>query len=203
MAAVEPPKPKPKPGKGSGLSRKVGPLPLVAWAGIGLAAVAILYLRSKRVTTSTVPTDTTSPASGGVDLVTGGTAAQQAYGGGPSANASPYAQLSPEVQQALTDYRGSLADSVLTAFDTGNAQLAGIISSYGGTQPTSSTAQVSAPVAAKATASKPKPATATQTKKVAATQPAPATKYYTYKKDVVVKKGQSLKFRAGKGYYAG
>lgn len=217
-------KPKPK-GKGGGLGRKLGPLPVWAWAAIAAGAGLLVYLKLRAGSSST-PGE--SAYGGTVQTVTGGSAADQAYGGYPTANAAPVDSLSPDVVAQLADYRGSLYDTVLSAFDEGNADLGNLLASYGGTQATPASGATIPPIevhvtgagiakpAAKTATTKPKPTakpaankTATSAKpaakpaaKVSAKQPAPATHYYTYKKDVKVGKGQQLRFRAGKGYYA-
>lgn len=218
---------KPK-GRGGGLTRKLGPLPLWAWAAIAAAIAAVLYLRSR----GSVSEPGSSPYGGAVETVTGangGTAYDAAMAGAPQANYAPQDSLSPDVLASLADYRGSLRDTVLGAFDEGNADLGNLLASYGGTQTASSSygaagappitvnlvgAGASSPAkpatkklpakttsASKSAASKPSTA-AKQPGKVPAKQAPPSTRYYTYKTDVKVGKGQTLKFRAGKGYYA-
>lgn len=182
-------------GKGGGLlKKKVGPIPLPVLVGLLLLAVFFIY-KKRSGATSTTGVDSTAT----VNPTTTVTPQQAASAGSPSGtNTFDPSQLAglftlPSDYVTQSDLQGQL-DSLGSNVAT---QIAGI--TFPDPQITVNVPPASTPSSDPAK----KPATAPQkpagtTVKVKSTP----TKYFTYRKDVVLPHGQSLHFTKGKGYYA-
>jgi hypothetical protein len=187
------------------LGRKFVGLPLWAWGAVVLVLGAGYYIYRRRASsTSGTSGAGTSNEPAGSDYVPSSSPVDAAQAGQPSTNSAPGASLSPDV---LTSLLGP--DSALvTALD----QLVGAQPapeynppppSTGGVTPVPITISVATPgathglvpttTAAAHPASPAKPAIKSAPAKVT---------YFTYKKDVKLKSGQTLGYTAGKGYYA-
>lgn len=204
MAAKTPAK---TPAKGGKLGKKYGPLPLKAWLGIaaGLALLLFLYLRHRNSAASGATGDA------GVTDVASGLATispqQAASAGTPQPNSSVANQLSPEVLDALGQIGTSVPSDYVTGTDLQSqldslnndiaGQIAGITFQNPKVEVTVKGANVS-PQTKKATAA---PVKKTPAKNAAPSKTTP-TKYYTLKKQVSLKKGQTLAYTPNKGYYA-
>jgi hypothetical protein len=185
-------KPKPK-GKGKGLSKKRGPFPTYVWAIIGAVIVlGYIYYRRKKNTSSTsagsldqtvIPSGVISPNQN--DGASGGTTSDS---GSPNVFPSDYAS-----QTDLATAVGAIEDNTASA-------IAAI--TFPQPQPTPSNPT---PVNVTLTVPTSKVSQSTTTSKTAAKKAAATsapTKYYTYKKNVPLKAGQSIHYTAKKGYYA-
>ena len=190
---------------GAFFSRKLGPLRTWHWFVLVLAlgAAYVLYKRRKAGsgTSSTTPSTSTGSQSDYVPASPSPTDA--ALAGQPSQNSAPAASLSPDVLDALTQTFGAgsplvsgledLATATSTASPSGYTAATGVFPG--------APLQTVTPTPGALTGG------VTPTTTVAKAPPAPAPKpkaitYYTYKKNVPLKKGETLHFAKGKGYYA-
>lgn len=189
--------------------KKIMGLPLYVWLGVAAGGLLLgIYLRRKGSSSGTGAAATSYPISlpPSVSSDPGSIDNGVAGGGLPKPSVNTYdpstvndllAGLSyhdgttaalTEQTRGLTDAIGSLVFSMGSSGGSG-ASAAG----NGNTSPVTNT-----PTKPK---SQPKP----PTKKPAAAKPTAVVPihYFTYKKDVPLKKGQTLHFSAGKGYYGG
>lgn len=186
--------------KGKGLSKKIGPFPLWSLIVIAVVLIGFIILRKRSSGSTNATTDNASGfLSPNVQPI------DNAQAGQPSMNSAPASGLDQSTLDALTSAIGAsqptdyvtktdLSGQLNDLQDSLSADIASATFPGAGSSPLKTTT-----TAAKPQASKP---TATPTKKTTASAPKPAVKYYTYKKDVPLKKGQTLHFTTGKGYYA-
>ncbi len=182
-------KPKPKSGIGKGLKRKLGPLPVYAYL-LAIVVVIAFIIYKKRQGQSlpvggaenqqVIPIAIPSGGQSGRGVTTGTSST-----GGSDTTPTPVEFPSDYVTS--TDFQSGLND-------LGNSIGASIASI---TFPEPNITITPAPVTVVNQTAKSK----TAAKKAAHTS-APS-RYYTHKKDVPLKAGQSLHFKKGRGYYAG
>lgn len=197
----------PSQGKGGGkLNKKYGPLPLKIWLGIlaGIALLAYLYYRHKNNATPALTND----ATGYSPLVS---PQQAASAGTPSPNSPPASQLDPSTLDALgltpaTDY--VTTSDLQSQLDNLQSGMAASIAAATLTGP-------QGPPGAPGKDAKTPAATKNAHPVAKATHPtgnSVATRYFTFApgkapkgkktQEIKLKKGQSLKYKPGKGYYA-
>ncbi len=202
--------------KSSGLKKKLGPLPLYGWVLIVLAVAAyFLFFRKGTVGSSTAPeTAAAIPVQSSADQSAGlvpsagspsdgGSSTSDllnAYGAETAALTGALLQTQANVVALAQGQQGALASqTAVPAIDNSNGSLVG--SQPGGAN--APTFNFSFPGITN-TATKPVATAAKTTVSAGATAKKAATpiKYQTYKRDVVLGKGQTVHFTTGKGYYA-
>lgn len=196
-----PTKAKPK-GKGKGLKKNLGPFPTYVWLLIGvIAVVGYIYYRRRQSQTAassiagslnqqTIPSGVIIPPSS--SGTSGSLPASSTGDTGTSAspNTFPYDYATnTDLQSGLNDLSNQVG-----------AQIAGI------TFPQPSV-NITVPNQPNSQTPNSHPVTATQTSKTAAKKAAASVapshiRYYTYKKNVPLRAGQTLHFTKSKGYYA-
>jgi hypothetical protein len=188
--------------------KQIGGLSWKIWVGVAIAGLALgIYLRKRGGTSTDVgaatsyPLSIQQPSTGTLDgAVAGGGINSAAPAIDPStlndllagnASLSAAEQTLIEQTQGLTDAIGTLVYNVGSSGGSG--------SSADGNSPNPTVPPYS-------TATKPVQKTPAVSKPAAKAVPAPAkqppARYYTYKNQVKLGKGQSLHFTSGKGYYA-
>lgn len=176
------------PSKGKGLTKKVGPFPVYVYLGVVVVIAGYIYYRRRRGTTTipgsqnqqVIPIAIPSGGQGGTPVSTGssdtGTAGSQVT--------YPYDYVTnTDLQNAIDNLDTNLKQDIAN-ITFPNPQ-----------NPNVNITVPPAQVIVQTQKSK------TAAHKAAATS-AP-TRYYTSKKQVQLKAGQTLHFRKGKGYYAG
>lgn len=174
-------------------------LPVVVWLGVAAAGLLLgIYLRSRGGGGSSEPTSGWQPITlpgfpeqGSItDAVAGGGVAPAGAGLDPAIMNDLFTGQAEQGQAitTLTTHVDGLVDSI-------GSLVYAIPSSGGSGASATGNAPAQKPPPIK-TATKPAP-------KKPLPKPKPPAKYWTYKKDVKLGKGQTLKFTAGKGYYAG
>lgn len=204
--------------QGSGLKKKIGPLPLFAWVVVAVLLVGyFLFFRKGSASAQTapstaadIPVQSTADQSAGLVPSAGSSADSgsstsdllAAYGAENSNLTGALLQTQQNVVALATSQQNALAStSAVNSSDTSN----GVIAS---TQPGGSNApsfSFSFPnITSTDTVAKPAAKTAATVKSAGSTAKTAATpvKYQTYKRDVVLKQGQTVHFRTGSGYYA-
>jgi hypothetical protein len=198
-------------GKGSGLTRKLGPLPLWAWALIGLAGGYFLY---KRMAGTGGPSAVASQAA----QTSAETAPSSTGLTGSAGSPSDTGQMSSDLISAL----GGQQATILQELEATNQDVLGLAASQisaaqaNGVSPSSTTETqpvtgqqpggsnsptyyfLSPSLSGAPAASKP----ATTASVAPQPKPGVATKYFTYKRDVPLAGGQTVHFTSGRGYYA-
>ena len=172
---------------GKGLSKKLGPFPTYVWLALGVVILGYLYYRHRQSSGTALAAggmnQTLTPSNVYVPAQSAGTTSGSDTGSGSdSPNTFP------------TDY--ATQTDLQNAIDTIDNNTAGAIAAITFPQPniniTSPPAVVQQTTTASKTAAK-KAATATAPKKIT---------YYSYKKNVPLKAGQTIHYTAKKGYYA-
>ncbi len=204
------------PKSSSGLKKKVGPLPLYGWVLIVLAVAAyFLFFRKGTVGSSTAPeTSASIPVQSSADQSAG----LVPSAGAPSDSGSSTSDLLNAYGAETANLTGALLQTQANVVALAQAQQGSLFA--GTAVPSNSTADGSLvgsqPGGANAptfnfsfpgitnTATKPVAAAAKTTVSAASTAKKAATpiKYQTYKRDVVLKPGQTVHFTTGRGYYA-
>lgn len=189
---MAPPKPKPK--TAGKLGKKAGPLPIWAWALLGVGGAVLLYLVLRRNTEQT---------GAGVQLVTGGAGNPQdaPSGGYPSAATPPAQMLNEDVLWTIAGSLSTIAESQAEQHSSLGEQVAGVKDHV---SQTVAGATFQPPAVTTPTA-----AAAPRAPKPAANQLSGPSRYYTYKpgkapagrKGDEAPAGSRLGFTAGKGYY--
>lgn len=205
------------------LSRKVGPLPMWTWLALGTIVSWYVWKRMRSGSAAAATTDLV-PTAG-----TPGSMGQVPSAGAPADNGAATADLLSAYGQQQSDLIAALGQQVsaLSAASSTLASSAAQMSSFAGAQGQgaaaldTSTAATTSPqpggsnaptfqfvfpnITGSTTATKPavkgspKPAAKSKPKPVA---PSTAPKYETFQKNVKLKRGQKVHFRAGKGFYA-
>jgi hypothetical protein len=176
--------------KGKGLTKKVGPFPVYVYLiGVGIV-VLYLYYRHRNSSGQSVATSAggyvqPQPASG-VDVV-------------PSGNANTTTGDTGTSSSQPVDFPNDYATQtdLASAIDTINNDTVAAIAGITFPQPT---VNITVPTGPGSPVSKTTTASKTAAKTAAAVKT--PTRYYTYKKNVPLRKGQTLHFTSGKGYYA-
>lgn len=200
----------------SGLKRKVGPLPLYAWVVVAVLLVGyFLFFRKGSASAQTAPeTAADIPVQSAADQATGlvpSAGSPSDSGSSTSDLLSAYSAINSNLTGALLQTQQNVvalaqqqqsalaSTTAVNSSDTSNGAL--VASQPGGSNAPSFsfsfpgiTDTATAPVAKAATTTK----DAAKTAKVAATP----VKYQTYKRDVVLKAGQTVHYKTGSGYYA-
>lgn len=184
------------------LKEKKGPLPVWAWALIVAVGAFLAYRRYAGSATSPASSTTSTPTGSAVSdqtpVTSGDTGSPPASGQGSAAdnvNDTLLSQLS-----GLGSSVDALTAAVQTtpAFSGAGGDFSGssgaMVYDYPPISDTGSTSTGNGAVPATSTT----PAVTHPAAKVASTP----TRYYTYKKNVPLAKGQALHFTTGKGYYA-
>lgn len=182
-------------GKGGGLlKKKVGPLPLPVLVIVGLLGIFIIY-KMRKPTSSTTGVDSTAT----VTPTTTVTPQQAASAGSPNGTSTfdpsqlaglfPTDYVTQSDLQSQLDSLGSNVGSQIAAITFPPPQIT--VNVPPPTAPASTPAQTPAPAPQK-------PVGSTVKNPVASTP----TKYFTYKKNVILSHGQTVHFTTGKGYYA-
>jgi hypothetical protein len=168
-------------GKGKGLKKKLGPFPTYVWLLGGVViVVGYLYLRRKN-SSSTAGSENQSIIPSGVITPT------------QSAATNPNVDTSDSSPNDFpTDY--ATQTDLQSGLDNLNSEVGAQIAAITFPQPNVNITVPTASVAATTTKSK-------VAAKKAVTAPAKIT-YYTYKKNVPLKAGQTLHYTSNKGYYA-
>ena len=174
---------------GKGLSKKLGPFPTYVWLALGVVILGYLYYRHRQAagTSSSLTAggmnQSLTPSSVYVPAQSGGSTSGTDTGGSSSSpNTFP------------TDYASQT--DLQNAIDTIDNNTASAIASITFPQPNINITSPPAVVQQSTTASK------TAAKKAATVAAPKKITYYTYKKNVPLKAGQTLHFASGKGYYA-
>lgn len=188
--------------KGKGLSKKIGPFPLWSLLAVGILLVLVIVMRRRSANAATATTDN---ASGFLTPQGNVAPIDNASAGQPSTNSAPSSGLDQSTLDALTSAIGASTPSDYVTSTDLQQQLDQLGNSVGA-QIASATLQP-LQVTVKTTAATPTSTKTTKAKTVApgtktGTKSKAAVKYYTLKKNVPLKKGQTLHFTHGKGYYA-
>lgn len=199
----------------SGLKRKVGPLPLYAWVVVAVLLVGyFLFFRKGSAAAQTAPeTAADIPVQSAADQATGlvpsaGSSADTgsstsdllaAYGAENSNLTGALLQTQQNVI-ALAQAQQSALAATTAVVPNEHSDFAQIIPQPGGPN----APMISYPSPATSTVTKPVVKAATTVKSAGSTAKTAATpvKYQTYKRDVVLKAGQTVHFKTGSGYYA-
>lgn len=183
--------------------KKIMGLPLAVWLGVAAGGLLLgIYLRRKGGSQSTAIGAATSfplsdPNAGLSSSLDSGIA-----GGGISPASG--AGVDPSVFSDLIVNEGAVAAQLGSLTDAIGQLVYNVPSSGGagasgsGKDPYLTTTESSAPAAPAVQPPTPKPLP----KVVARRPPAPAVRYYTYKRNVPLVGGKTLHFTKGKGYYA-
>lgn len=186
-----PAKTKPK-GKGKGLTKKVGPLPLYVYLiGVGIV-VLYLYYRHRNSSGST-----SDAGSQNQQVIPSGIVVPQQGGGGSTDSGGGNGGVVQSPVDFPTDY--ATQTDLANAIDAVNNNTAAAVAGITFPQPTVNITVPNQTVHRTTTKTK----QAAKKHAVTQTKTKPAThKYYTYKKNVPLRAGQTLHFTRGKGYYA-
>lgn len=197
----------------SGLKRKVGPLPLYAWVVVAVLLVGyFLFFRkgSAPETAADIPVQSAADQATGLVPSAG---SPSDSGSSTSDLLSAYSAINSNLTGALLQTQQNvvaLAGQQQSALATTTAVVPndtsnGVVASM---QPGGSNApsfSFSFPnISSTDTVAKPAAKAATTVKSAGSTAKTAATpvKYQTYKRDVVLKAGQTVHFKTGSGYYA-
>lgn len=199
------------------LKRKYGPLPVWGWAATAvLLVVGYVIYKRRAAQSSSAGAPVAGPQAGSYipASATGDAAAAQA--GQPSQNSSPADSLSPDVLSQLLGPGGPLPtaiEDVATAIYNNGA--GGYATATGTPPQTPETTATTTPgastggpvpititVKTQPTVSSPKPAAAKPTRQTPAPKRTAAVRYFTRKSQVKLKRGQSVHFKKGLGYFA-
>jgi len=174
--------------KGKGLSKKMGPFPTYVWLILGVVILGFLYYRHRNASGGGIA----APGSANQSLTPNNVYVPAQSAGSTSGSDTGSGSDSPNTFP--TDY--ATETDLSNAIDSINNSTAQAIAGITFPSPTVNVTPPPATVIEKTTASK-------TAAKVAATAAAPKKiTYYTYKKNVPLKAGQTLHFTSGKGYYA-
>lgn len=200
--------------KGSGLKKKLGPLPLYAWVGIAVLVIGYFMFFRKSASGGSNETSAGIPVSASPDQQAG----LVPSAGSPSDNGGSTSDLLSALGSSNDSLLGALLQTqqnVVALAQTQQAALAGqtavpaIDNSNGSVvsqAPGGSNAPVVNYVFPSVTGTVGSAATNTATKAGAtastAKKAATPVKYQTYKRDVILKAGQTVHFASGHGYYA-
>jgi len=204
------------PAQSSGLKRKVGPLPLYGWVllAVGVVGYFVFFRGSKSstgVAVSSLPGAATSATDYGQS--TGDIPSAGSPGASDSATSDLVSALGAENSNLLSALVQTQSNVVALAQAQGQNLLASQTlpndTTIGATvqaQPGGSNAptvqyvfpNVTGSISSTATKAAAKTSSAGSTAKKAVTP----VKYFTYKRDVPLKAGQTVHFTSGKGYYA-
>lgn len=201
---------------GSGLTRKVGPLPLWAWLAVAAVVGFVLFRRVGKGSSSGVgpALDNQAPASSSAGVADmGGSLGLAPSAGSPGdtgVTTSDYiAALGGERQDLLGAITAANADVLgLAQSQIAAAQTQTALGSFNtqtqpavGVEPNSNTPQIVYVQPQVVTTPAQRPPATTAPVKAMPTVTTPS-RYYTYKRDVPLGRGQTVHFAAGRGYYA-
>lgn len=174
--------------KGKGLTKKVGPFPVYVYLiGVGIV-VLYLYYRHRSANGGS---DSTAGSLNQSVIPSGVVIPQSSGSSGGSSSDNSQGVSSPV--DFPTDY--ATQTDLANAIDSIDSSTAASIAAITFPQPNINITVPKSSVSSTTTASK------TAAKKAAST-PAKKITYYTYKKNVPLKAGQTLHFKKGSGYYA-
>ncbi len=205
---MPPPAPSSSSSRGSALTRKLGPLPVWAWAAAGLVLGYIVYRHftgssgSGGQAQETQTVRSTSPAaalgaatSAGAPSDTGQTTSDYI-----AALGAQNSSLLQSLEALSSDVAGLAASQISYAQANTNLGSFSTQTGYGvGDMPGGANAPTVTHVAPSVAGTAGAPAAVHVAAKPA--KPAPS-RYFTYKRDVKLSPGQSIHFTAGRGYYA-
>lgn len=197
----------PKP-KTNGLTKKLGPLPIWAWAVAGLAVGYLLYRHFSSVGGGSPTPEQTVAQQGPSPSLMGATPSA----GAPQDTGAATSDLLSSLGGERQDLLGALLQTQQDVVGLANAQIAyaQTNTSLGSFNTQTQPAVASDPGGGNtpvyvylspsvAPSQSLKPATTTVT---GAKQTGASTRYYTYKRDVPLGSGQTVHFTSGRGYYA-